>query len=363
MKIAILLLNNNGDILYATPIARQIKEHDFPDAHITWIVSQQCSDILKNNKFIDDFEIVDLGNINEIYNGKWPIIENTYKQKYKRGDYDKLFILQPYDYNFLKYKKGIRNMILDSYPIPVKVSLRPIIYLSDREINNVAEFIKKNNIDKFDNRIIFEFAPGSGQSIISAPEAQAIAEQIVEDNSSTCIILASKIALEISNKNIFNAQGLTFKENAELINHCTLLLGCSSGITWLSTSEYCKPLPTVQFLNSHAPWFNSLKADFEINHFDTSNIIELYDFDRELIIKTVSYALQNKFDKAKKEYDQKLKKKYLANNFYTISQYFFASKSYKRSFVFFFKNISVGYRFIMYNLRMFFSLCLKNISL
>ena len=351
VKIAILLLNNYGDILYATPIAKQIKEYDYPGSHLTWIVSQQCSDILKNNGFIDDLDIIASNELNLVYNNRFELIEKAYKQKLDDGVYDKLFILQPKGKNFVNYKTCLRRLILDRYPIPIHVSLRPIVFLTQEEKNNVCRFVEYNNIESFNNKILFEFSGKSGQSSISLPEAIQIAEKIVEGNESTCVILSSDQKLDIKNEKIFNAQVLTFKENAQLINHCTLLVGCSSGITWLSTSGYCKPVPSIQFLKTNVPWLNSIKEDYRINNLDPQNILELYKFDNNLIFEVVNYFLQNGMNKARFKYDQEYKQEYSFNNFYQITKNFIRQGYYKNFLSFLFKNLNRGIPFVLFNVK------------
>jgi ADP-heptose:LPS heptosyltransferase len=350
LKIAILHLNNYGDILYATPVARQIKKIDFPGAHLTWIVVNHCAGILKNNEFIDQLEIIEISNFNVIYAGGWENIHQQYKAKLKNGEFDKLFVLQPYDRNFLKYKGSIRKMILDAYPFPINPPLSPIVYVTDSEKINVQRFFSQNRINEYRNRILFEFFPGSGQANISITDALNIAERILENSPSTCVILSSRLEVEIKTPNIFSATNLTFKENAELINNCTLLLGCSSGLTWLSTSEYCKKIPTVQFIDKNAPWFNSVKADFKINGICSDHIIELYDFDHELIIETVICCLNNEFKKVKVKYDQQYQKRYLLNSFYFISNSFLSKRKTGLLLLFLLKNLGLDFRFVRRNI-------------
>ena len=51
-RILLGMLGSNGDCLYATAIARQIK-HDFPGCHLTWAVASLCRNVLFNNTDID----------------------------------------------------------------------------------------------------------------------------------------------------------------------------------------------------------------------------------------------------------------------------------------------------------------------
>ena len=53
-NIALVHLASNGDILYATAIARQIKEIDFPNCNLTWVVSSSGKKILENNPYVDE---------------------------------------------------------------------------------------------------------------------------------------------------------------------------------------------------------------------------------------------------------------------------------------------------------------------
>ena len=52
MKFLLGQLNANGDCLYATILARQIKK-DYPGCELTWAISSQCSHILKGNPDVD----------------------------------------------------------------------------------------------------------------------------------------------------------------------------------------------------------------------------------------------------------------------------------------------------------------------
>jgi hypothetical protein len=69
---------------------------------------------------------------------------------------------------------------------------------------------------------------------------------------------------------------LTFRENAELSKYCTLLLGCSSGITWLLTSNWAKKIPTIQFLGRDPCWhsFASVRYDHQFWGLPTDHILE-----------------------------------------------------------------------------------------
>lgn len=350
------MLNNFGDILYATPIAKQIKEKDFPGCVLTWIVSRQCSSLLENNPFVDKLEIEEFKNIHEVYGPRWEVIENQYLDKVKEGVYDRLFILQPIRSNLRRYKICIRQMILDAYPISLKGSLKGILSLTDSQRDNVSEFIRKNKIENYKNRILFEFAPSSGQSSLSTDVLLKIAEKLTLENESTCVILTSKLELVLNASGLFNAHTISFKENAELINYCNLLVGCSSGISWLSASTWCKPINTIQFISNSVPWFNSLKNDFNYSHIPSDNLIELYKFSGESLFETIDFTLKNNFTEAKRKFDQELPSNFNDGTLRTVADQL-AEKSPKDFILFFTRNF---YKKIFFN-KGYFDLLIESV--
>ena len=56
-KILLVQLFSNGDCLYATTVARQIKK-DFPNCHLTWAIANFCKAIIFNNPYIDEIREV-----------------------------------------------------------------------------------------------------------------------------------------------------------------------------------------------------------------------------------------------------------------------------------------------------------------
>ena len=57
-KILLVQLFSNGDCLYATAVARQIKS-DNPNCELTWAIANFCKDIINLNPFVDKVRIVD----------------------------------------------------------------------------------------------------------------------------------------------------------------------------------------------------------------------------------------------------------------------------------------------------------------
>jgi ADP-heptose:LPS heptosyltransferase len=75
-KILIVHLVSNGDCLYVTAIARQIKI-DYPGSHLTWIISNLCSQVLINNEYVDQVEIWPVSGVKEALFQEWLYLQNT----------------------------------------------------------------------------------------------------------------------------------------------------------------------------------------------------------------------------------------------------------------------------------------------
>ena len=56
-KILLLQLYSNGDCLYATAVARQIKT-DHPGCRLTWVIADFCKDIIAGNPYVDEVEVI-----------------------------------------------------------------------------------------------------------------------------------------------------------------------------------------------------------------------------------------------------------------------------------------------------------------
>ncbi|MEO6538649.1 MAG: hypothetical protein ABIT07_00985 [Ferruginibacter sp.] len=300
-KILFVQLFSNGDCLYATAVARQVKK-DFPNSNLTWAIATFCKNIIALNPYVD--EILEVGEV-----AKDDIIAfRKYKKKVlaekKQGIWDEVFVTTNMDDNLALYDGTIRGMILRAYPYPITVPLQPVLVLSEQEKNNVAVFAEKNRLSRFKNVILWEYAPLSGQSVLEFDFVMKLANKI-SAISSTCVILSSANKFKSSEK-VIDASVLTVRENAALTHYCSLLIGCSSGITWLTTSSAAKFLPMVQLLNPNTIFLNAPSVDFNRYKISTENLIEITAINETNIIKCVDTILTKNFSAAKEIYNQAL---------------------------------------------------------
>ncbi len=300
-KILLVQLFSNGDCLYATAVAKQIKK-DFPDCNLIWAVSGLCKNIIEGNPYIDEILVVNEVTKNDV------AAFRKYKRKIKiqqeQGIWDKVFITHIMDTNQAYYDGCIRSGILRAYQKLITVDITPVLRCTEEEKIRVKQFVQ-HQLEKYKHVILFEFAPQSGQSVITKEFAVAVAENLTALEN-VAVILSSGISISHTNNAIIDGSVLSLKETALLTHHCTLLLGCSSGITWISTSDAAQKLPMVQLLNANTTWINPVSRDFERFGMSTDTVIEMIEFDVEKTTACCKKIITENFAAAKSIYHQKI---------------------------------------------------------
>jgi ADP-heptose:LPS heptosyltransferase len=298
-NILLVHLYSNGDSLYATAVARQIKQ-DYPNCKLTWAIASFCKDIIANNPFVDDvLEVTNVAKLDIVAYRKFK--KQILKEK-QQGKWDAVFFTNLIDDNQANYDGCTRASTFRGYPKNITVPIQPILNLYSIENEKASIFAAFHQLEKFKHVILFEFAPQSGQSQMTLDFAIQIATQLTV-NKDVSVILSSANKINHPSLQIIDGSSLSLRETAALTHYCTFLLGASSGITWISTSTTGKQLPMVQLLNANTTWSNPISRDFERFNMPTDGLIELIDFDSNIIENCVSAALVN-FAAAKKKYHQ-----------------------------------------------------------
>lgn len=294
-KILLVQLFSNGDCLYATAVARQIKA-DYPGCNLTWAIARFCQNIIHNNPYVDDVLVTEEVRKNDV----------AALRKYKRkvfaekaaGKWDEVFVTTNMDTNLAYYDGTIRGMILRAYPSEINVPVQAVLELADDEKEGIQSFAEQRNLQNFKNVILWEYAPQSGQSELNFEMVMSVAKEFIKAPS-TCVILSSANKFEEAD-DIFDASGLSVRQNAGLTHYCTLLIGCSSGITWLTTSSAAKFLPMVQLLNPNTAFINTPSVDFERFDIAHNGLIEMGTFNESAIYECVSTIINEGFSAASK---------------------------------------------------------------
>jgi hypothetical protein len=175
-----------------------------------------------------------------------------------------------------------------SYPHKVE-DVTPHLHLTEEEIVNANNFAIKHQLAGYSKVVMFECTPGSGQSFINPELAIHISEKLLGIFPDMIILLSTHLKLEVQNERIIVANSISFRENAELAKHCNLLIGASSGITWLLTSDWIKqPIPSIQLLSeAKGISFASVKYDFDYWGLDHSHVVEIFTPDPQRVIDCV----------------------------------------------------------------------------
>ncbi len=293
-----------GDCLYATTVARQIK-NDFPGCHLTWAIGSRYRSILDGNPYIDEIWEFPLAPSDDI-SVRWQQFENEALERKIKGEFDEIFFTQIYPNNFKNFDGTVRSSIFRAYPHPITVPVAPVLCLSDTEVAKVRHFAEIHSLSDKKQVILFECSPKSDQSFVTLEFAYAVSKKLVETYPDCCIILSSNEPLPLANEYILDGSILSFRENVELTKYCTLLVGCSSGISWLCTSEWAKPLPMIQLLRKKTGIYASFVRDYEYCGLKTDTIIEMTDCPPETVSSCIKMIFTESFEDARKKYHQKI---------------------------------------------------------
>ena len=300
-KILLVQLVSNGDCLFVTTLARQIKEVDYPGCHLTWMIGDRCAQVLVNNPHVD--EVIQIP-MHDDFADRRRIPEFIEKLNRK---FDKIIVTENVGENIKYFYGSFRMGYFRAYGKEVTVPVDPVICLLPEEVSNVSLFAQKYKLNE-DNcyPILFECSPLSQQSKINIDIALKISKAILAKHSNVKIILSCK---DLQNRdlpeNVIDGSVLSWRENAELTKYCKLLIGCSSGITWINTSTWAAKIPMLQAITESYGWSvttASVEYDFMYWGLSTDELIELDDSDEFEIIDCANKIIGKSFEDAKKCY-------------------------------------------------------------
>lgn len=301
-RFLIIQLYSNGDCLYATAIARQLK-NDFPDCNVTWAIAPFCAAILRNNPYVDEVWSIDYITDRTIETFR-ANRQRLFDETNEKG-FDQIFFTQIIDENFSFYNGLVRSSIFAAFQRPITVSVEPVLVLDESEKNKVKEFVRKHDLKKTDFVVLFESAPQSGQLVMDTQQALHLAKHVAEEDPSIRFVLSSATPIPDESYSIIDGSLLTLRETAFLTHYCNLLIGCSSGITWSSTSSVAKKVSSIQLLNKNAYLFNSPTLDHLRVGLPTDRWLEMTEFNEEKLIACISDIKERGFEKAKDQFGQK----------------------------------------------------------
>jgi ADP-heptose:LPS heptosyltransferase len=236
-EVVIVNFGAFGDIINSTPLA---KHYSLEGNKIYFVTRKRYSDVLKENEFIDKIycfqEKVNMNNVSMTINSKRKI-EKLFSGK-------KIIYSAPY--MSPKYDGTPRSNLLSiikeecSQVQEWLCDFVPVIRLTEEqeyEARNFFSCIPKRKT------ILIEYEYFSAQSFLNFSHIEKSLDNIKEQVN---IIFTgknfpkemAKLQQKFSGHNFYHYSG-SFKSNAALYNMCDLFVGCSSGITCLTSSDYC----------------------------------------------------------------------------------------------------------------------------
>lgn len=294
-----------GDCLYATTIARQIK-HEDPDSHLTWAIGSSHRAVIDNNPDVDEVWEVPLAGHQDVPTA-WAHFTKEARARGARGEFDEMFFTQLFPANFGRYDGTVRASILRGYPGPITVPVTPVVRLTERELENASAFATRHRLAERRHVVLFESAALSGQSFLTPEFALEAARLLVRDVPGTCVILSSAKRFDSGSADILDGSTLAFRENAALTHSCSMLVGCSSGITWLATSEAARQIPMVQLLSKRTCMYGAVVHDLEYWRLPSDHVIEMRDCSLRHAANCLAAVLTGGVAEARRAFHEPLK--------------------------------------------------------
>ncbi len=293
-----------GDCLYATAVARQIKQ-DFPGCHLTWAIGSMFRAAILENPFVDAVWEYPMTERREIVTTWAPFVREA-RRRLRRGDFTGTFFTQIAPGNYQNFDGTVRPSIFRGYPGPITVPIAPVLRLGAGEVERVHAFAERSDLSHQRHVVLFECGAASGQSFVTPDFALSVARILVGQMSDCVIILSSNVTVTSGHERILDASSLTVRENAELSRYCSLLVGGSSGISWICTSDWAKPLPMIQLLRGSTSMYASMLYDAEYFGLPTGNILEMTESTAAEVAGCIRIALTEGFPVARERYHRRL---------------------------------------------------------
>jgi len=301
-RILLGMLGSNGDCLYATAIARQIKQ-DFPGCHLTWAVASLCRNVLFNNPDVDTVWEIPLESWSEM-DRTWQLFEIEAHSLGSSGHFDHVFLTQVSPARFGNYDGTVRPSLFRNYPRQISVPVDVTINLDAEEKAAVDAWFAASPAADASQVVLCECSSRSGQSFMDVGRAVELAEAITTARRKTVVIISTHDALVTDNPRIISGGSISIRQTARLTDYVDLFVGCGSGLTVAATSGTAKPgLPNIQILRRYTSVYASFRHDFGYFGKPISQFMELTSEDPSHIHAAVLAALADGFEAAKTEFD------------------------------------------------------------
>ena len=238
-KILIVTLGGMGDILNTTPIARHYKALSSP-VRVDFLTKNKYGFLLSNNPDVD--RVICTSSEFNSWNNE--IATKYFKDQLSFDEYSEVIFAAPYMSPL--YDKTERSTLLDMIKDETSgitdwaCDFKPYAFPNEREIDEADSFISKTD-GEF--KILIEYEYFSQQSFMNVDSIIGLCKQF--NDKKYDLIFSGKNKPDYLDtlkckydSNIYHYD-LSFLSNAKLYNYINLFVGCSSGLTCLTASDFC----------------------------------------------------------------------------------------------------------------------------
>ncbi len=301
-RILLGMLGSNGDCMYATAVARQLKV-DFPGCHLTWAIASLCRQVLTNNPDIDAVWEFPLASWTDMEHA-WTLLEIEARQQAETGHFDHVFLVQISPGRFADYDGTIRPSIFRGFGRPITVPVDVTVNLTEAERAGVDRWFQDSPAADASQVVLCECSSKSGQSFMTVELGMQMAEAVVAERARAVVILSTHEALPRPHPRIISGASLSMRQTARLTDHVDLFVGCGSGLSVVATSGAARPaLPNIQILKRSTSVYASFRHDFAHFGKPTGHFMELTSENPAHLSRAVITALSDGFAAAQAEFD------------------------------------------------------------
>lgn len=304
MRVALGQLDANGDCLYATTLARQIKA-DHPGCHLAWWVSSRCAHLLEANADVDEVVVVPVADwANENREAGWALLKSELL-RIQAGPrpYDRIWTPQVFPENFRRFDGTVRPSMFRGYDKPITVPIDPVINLVQRERDRAAAFAERHRLAERRHVVLFECSSNSGQSHVTPRFAIEVAQRLISRVDDTMVLLSTMLPVGQMPPGVVSAGELTMRENLAILDWCSCFVGCGSGLTVVATSEQARKMPNVQLLAGSRSVLASFVHDFAYWGKPVDRFVEMADATVEQAAACVERCLTEGVEPARHEFE------------------------------------------------------------
>ena len=226
----------------------------------------------------------------------------TRRQSGSNPAYDKTILSQIWPNNFRNFDGSIRPSMLRAYGAEITVPVATVIALDDEEISHVEAFRYRHNLEQYEQVVLFESYSKSGQSFVTPEFAIEAANLMVDRLANACVIVSSHLPFVSDRPDIIDGSELTMRESAGLTHHCSLFIGCGSGLTVVATSQSAKVLPNIQLLNGNTSMYASFAQDWEYFGKPSDHFVEMHDVSPATLVDAVDTLVRDGLADCRKRY-------------------------------------------------------------